>query len=78
MEKIVLEKSTNTHSTTSNVKVIKELNSMTTIVLDTKDDMVIEHGHHRVVATEPTTNRVIKITQQEYNPLLKAFQNAFD
>jgi len=78
-QQTVLEKSTNTHSTKSDVKVIKEMPSMTTIILDVKQDkMIVEHGHHNVVATEPTTKRVIKITQQEFNPVLQAYQNAFD
>ena len=52
---------------------------MGTVVLDVADDnMIVEHGHHNTVATETGTKRVIKITQQEYNPILKAFQNAFD
>ena len=75
---VVLEASTNTHVTKSDVEVVKEMNTMTTIVLDTHDKMIVEHGHHRTVATEPDTKRVIKITQQEYNPVLKAMQNAFD
>lgn len=77
-EVIVLEHSTNTHTTKSDVKIIKKIDNMTTMVLDTNGSMIVEHGHHNTVATEPTTNRVIKITQQEYNPMLKAFQNAFD
>lgn len=77
-EVTILEKSTNTHITKSDVEVVKELNSMTTVVLNTNGTMVVEHGHHNTVATEPSTTNVIKITQQEYNPVLKAMQNSFD
>ena len=78
-KKVVLEKSTNTHFTTDNVKVTDEFDKMTTIVLEVPEDkMVVEHGHHHTVATDSNTTHVIKITQQEWNPLLAAFQNAFD
>lgn len=74
----VLEKSTNTHITKSDVSVEQAFNKMTTINLKTNGKMIVEHGHHNTVSTEPTTKQVIKITQQEYNPVLKAMQNSFD
>ena len=51
---------------------------MNTIVLDTVNGPIVEHGHHAIVRTEPETKRVIKITQQEYNPITKALMNSFD
>lgn len=75
---IFLEKSTNTHSTKSDVEVVKKIENMTTIVLKTNSSMIVEHGHHHTVATEPDTKQAIKITQQEYNPILRSFQNSFD
>jgi len=78
MQKTILEKSTNTHTTHSEVIEVAKYDTMTTIILDTKKGMIVEHGHHNTVATSPTTTRVIKITQQEFNPLLRAFQNAYD
>jgi len=78
MEKVVLEKSTNTHSTNSDVKVVNEIDNMTTMVLETNGNMIVEHGHHNTVATESNTENVIKITQQEYNPILKKLNNAYD
>lgn len=76
---IVLEKSTNSHFTKSkDVTILAELDTMTTVVLETKNTMIVEHGHHFSVATDKDTPCVIKITQQEYNPLLEAFQNSFD
>jgi hypothetical protein len=74
-----LEKSTNTHTTKSDVLVVKELANMTTIVIEAKNNaMIVEHGHHNTVATESDTKHIIKITQQEFNPILKSFQNSFD
>lgn len=76
---LVLEKSTNTHTTKSEVKCVKELSDMTTMLLEIpKDKLIVEHGHHFQVATEPTTKFAIKITQQEYNPIQKLMQNAYD
>lgn len=79
MKQTVLEKSTNTHVSNSDVKVVLKSEVMSTMVIDTEDEaMIVEHGHHRTVATEADTKRVIKITQQEFNPVLQAMQNAFD
>lgn len=74
----VLEKSTNTHFTDSDVEIVNEHPKMTTIELKTNGSMIVEHGHHFTVATEIDTVRTVKITQQEYNPILKKMQNAFD
>lgn len=74
----VLEKSTNTHVATTEVQVEKEFATMTTMVLKPEGNMIVEHGHHHTVATEEDTKQVIKITQQEFNPILQAFQNSFD
>ena len=75
---LVLEESTNTHTLKGEVSVVKKMNKMNTVVIDTNGSSIVEHGHHEVVSTEPTTKRVIKITQQEYNPVTKALMNAFD
>jgi hypothetical protein len=78
MEKVVLEQSTNTHTMIGDVKVVRKIDKMNTVVLDIEGSAIVEHGHHAIVKTEPTTKRVIKITQQEYNPVTKALMNAFD
>lgn len=75
---IVLEKSTNTHATKSDVAVLKEVQEMTTLVLKATQGMIVEHGHHYTVATEPETTEIIKITQQEFDPVTKSFQNSHD
>ena len=78
MEKVVLEESTNTHTLSGDVKVLKKMGKMNTIVLDLNGCAIVEHGHHAIVKTEDCTKRVIKITQQEYNPITKGLQNSFD
>lgn len=80
MEKksVLLEESTNTHVLIGDVKVVKKMSKMNTFVFDTKGCSIVEHGHHAVVSTELETKRVIKITQQEFNPITKALVNSFD
>jgi UDP-2,3-diacylglucosamine pyrophosphatase LpxH len=80
MEKksVLLEESTNTHILTGNVEVIKKMSNMNTFVLNTNGCSIVEHGHHAVVSTEPETKRIIKITQQEFNPITRALVNSFD
>lgn len=78
MEKVILEESSNTHIMEGKVKVVKKLAKMNTVVLDTEDAAVVLHGHHATVKTEGSTKRVIKITQQEFNPVTKAMMNSFD
>ena len=80
-EKIyVLEESTNTHRVKDGVQLqlLAKSSIMTTKVLKTNGEMIVEHGHHNTVATLPHTKCVIKITQQEMNPITKAFENAYD
>lgn len=81
MEKnvIVLEKSTNTHTLRGEkVEVIKEMKKMNTMVLRLENAAIIEHGEHATVRTEDDTKNIVKITQQEFNPLKKELMNAFD
>lgn len=72
---IVLEPSTNTHTLTANKVEVKELGN-SILKLKIQGDGVITHGEHGVLKTESST--VIKYVQQEYNPVTKAMQNAFD
>ena len=78
MKTVALEESTNTHILKGEAKVLKKMSKMNTVVLDTEGCAVVEHGHHAIVSTEADTKRVIKITQQEFNPVTKALMNAFD
>ena len=77
-EVVLLEESSNTHVLKGDVEVVKSMVKMNTIVLNTKGRSIVEHGEHAVVSTEPETEHVIKITQQEFNPLTQAMMNAFD
>lgn len=72
---VVLEPSTNTHTLTANKVEVKELGN-SILKLTIHGDGVVTHGEHGVLKTESTT--VIKYVQQEYNPVTKAMQNAFD
>jgi hypothetical protein len=77
--KIILEPSIHPHFTSSSgVTLVKKLDIMNTIVLETKGRMVVEHEEHPAVATSGKTKQVIKINQQEFNPVLQAMQNSFD
>lgn len=76
--KTILEPSTNTHSTESNVEIMQEKSSLNTIVLRTNGEMIVEHGHHFTVATLPETKCVVKVTQQELNPILNLMQEVTD
>ncbi len=73
---IVLEPSTNTHTMTGDVQVVAELEQLGGVVLKASGTGVVLHGEHGVICTEKAN--VIKIVQQEYNPVTKILQNAFD
>ncbi|HPC10122.1 MAG TPA: hypothetical protein PLN85_03525 [archaeon] len=75
---VVLEKSTNSHVLKGKVKVLKNMEKMNTIVLECDGGVIVEHGEHATVRTENNTKYVIKITQQEFNPVTKALMNACD
>jgi hypothetical protein len=75
---VTLEESTNTHTMNGNVTVTKKMALMNTMVIETNGSTIVEHGHHAIVRTEPETQHVIKITQQEFNPVTRALMNSFD
>ena len=77
-KEVSLEESTNTHILKGDVEVVKTISKMNTVVMNTNGSAIVEHGHHAIVSTEPETCRVIKITQQEFNPITKALMDAFD
>ena len=77
MEKtVVLEPSTNTHTIKGNVVVTEKLNDMNGLVIEADGIGVVLHGEHGVIVTEEPY--IIKLTQQEVNPLTGQMQNAFD
>jgi hypothetical protein len=76
MEKVILEKSTNTHVLESETSVdVKNLDE-STLLLKVKGKGVVTHGQHGTVVTESPT--VIKYVQKELNPVTRMMQNAYD
>lgn len=75
-EKVILEKSSNTHVLETESKVnVKNLDN-STLLLNIEGKGVVTHGQHGTVVTESPT--VIKYVQQELNPVTRMMQNAFD
>lgn len=76
MEKVILEKSTNTHVLESETSVdVKNLDE-STLLLKVKGKGIVTHGQHGTVVTESPT--VVKYVQKELNPVTRMMQNAFD
>lgn len=76
MKKIILEPSTNTHTIEGDVTVSKKLDDLNGLVLNCDGKGIVLHGEHGVIVTEE--KHVIKLTQQEVNPLTGQIQNSFD
>ena len=86
MNKVTLEESRNPHvlevvngtidlvEITPNVSYVRVIENRTGTETQTKRQVV--HGEHGTLALE--SNFVVKSIQQEYNPVTKAFQKAFD
>lgn len=73
----MLEPSTNTHR--FNGKVVDEKhydNPVGTIQLRVEGDGLVTHGEHGTIKTESTN--VVKLNQQELNPMKQSMQAAFD
>lgn len=70
-----LENTTNTHVLhAEKITVIKTLDSAQ--VLQIKGEGIITHGEHSCIKTE--SEFVIKYIQQEFNPVTKVVENAYD
>ena len=74
-EKIILEPSTNTHVLEANEVVVKKLENGI-IQLKINGRGIVIHGERGTIKTE--SEHIIKYIQQEFNPIEKVFQNAFD
>jgi len=75
MKQYILEPSRGSHVLhADDINIIKEDKS--TITVETKGNAMVKHGEHHTIAIE--SPRHIKFVQQEYNPVTKALQNAFD
>jgi len=75
MKKVVLEKSTNTHTLEANKIVSKDCGDGI-LQLKVNGDGIVTHGEHGTLKTE--SENVIKYIQKEYNPVTQKLQNAFD
>jgi glutaredoxin 2 len=73
---VVLEESTNTHVLESENEIKMQKIGPSTLKLKIQGKGVVLHGEHGTICTE--SQDVIKYVQKEYNPILKAMQNAFD
>ena len=76
MEKFVLEPSTNTHVIEGNKINAEPLEELGGFVLKIEGSGYVLHGEHGLIVTE--CENVIKLVQQEYNPITKKLQNSFD
>jgi hypothetical protein len=76
MEHLVLEPSTNTHTMRCDSVVSKPLDELGGIAMKVRGKGVVLHGEHGVIVTEAPN--VIKLTQQEFNPITKSLQNSYD
>ncbi|WGH76449.1 hypothetical protein P8625_04620 [Tenacibaculum tangerinum] len=70
-----LEETTNTHVLeASKIRVLKTIDS--TQVLKIEGEAVLSHGEHGCIKIEG--ENVIKYVQQEFNPITRAVENAYD
>lgn len=74
--KVVLEPSTNTHTINGDVIVKNKNLEMGGMVIEVNGPGIVTHGEHGVIVTE--SKNIIKLVQQEFNPVLNVLQNAFD
>jgi len=72
---LVLEPSTNTHRIEAESIITKDLGN-SIIKLDIEGNGIVTHGEHGTIKTE--SKNVIKYIQQEFNPVTKKLQNAYD
>ncbi len=72
---VVLEPSTNTHKVEANA--IEKVNiDESTLKLKISGNGIVTHGEHGTLVTE--SENVIKYVQQEFNPITRKLQKAFD
>ena len=66
---------TNTHSVSANSIEVTNLEN-STLKLKINGDGIVTHGEHGTLVTE--SPNVIKYNQQEFNPITRKLQNAYD
>jgi hypothetical protein len=72
---VVLEPSTNTHQVSAQT-IEKTIIDESILKLKIKGNGIVTHGEHGTLVTE--SENVIKYVQQEFNPITRKLQNAFD
>lgn len=73
--KHILEKTTNSHILEAKqIKLIKTIDS--TQVLQISKEGIVTHGEHGPIKIE--SENVIKYVQQEFNPISRIIENAYD
>lgn len=72
---VVLEPSTNTHAVSASQIEVKNLEN-STLKLTINGPGIVTHGEHGTLVTESAN--VIKYNQQEFNPITRKLQNAYD
>lgn len=71
-----LENTTHTHILEAQeVKVVKKVDQSTQ-VLEVRGEGLITHGEHGVIKTE--SQHLIKYIQQEFNPITRLIEAAYD
>jgi hypothetical protein len=76
---IILEPSTNTHIlTTEGVepKVVNLPDLSGLKITNFSKNGIVTHGEHGLIVTE--SRNIIKLTQQEFNPVTQILQNSWD
>lgn len=76
MQTEVIEVSSNPHILKAPSIAIEQLTDLGGLKLCVEGKGIVLHGEHGVIVTEE--KHVIKLVQQEYNPITKNLQNAFD
>ena len=73
---IVLEPSTNTHTIKGVLEVTSKLEQLGGLTIEANGNCIVLHGEHGVIVTEE--QHIIKLVQQELNPLTNQMQKSFD
>ncbi len=72
---LILEASTNTHTIKSNnIESVDFGNGI--LKIKTNGNGIVTHGEHGTIRTE--SEHIVKYVQQEYNPVTRLMQAAFD
>ncbi len=75
MKQLALENTTHTHLLKAEeIEVIQTIGS--TQVIEVKGDGLITHGEHGTIKTE--SPHLIKYIQQEFNPITRIVEDAYD